>query len=322
MQSGSDYRWGLFVAVFLAAALMAPFFTSAAPYMDDATGELDVDDLGGLVGGEGLLYVTAEADHYTQGYCQVLPCNFPEGDANEPRDTSQVGGFLFGTDLMTGHDEYAENFYYPHGSDHDGFHWETSSGYDDTTAEVGMDRVVAHNPLFYRGGIEGSDGNTYNMKMEARSARISHNDNDCSDSQYTHDGDDDDGYWGGASMDDHYSQCDVYMMTPEIAFRYVSATTYGILFDMERYWVVSPEDDWCRTSLNQHCLASAGDNNADAQMTRGFIRGYWFLLNDEATLNDAVFRIDQGEEEFPLEWNCDDRASDHTHNRNDLPGCY
>ncbi|MFW5929950.1 MAG: hypothetical protein ACOCT0_05990 [Halobacteriota archaeon] len=91
---------------------------------------------------------------------------------------------------------------------------------------------------------------------------------------------------------------------------------------MDEYWVVSPEDDWCRTSLAQMCLATAGDNDADAEMTRGYIRGYWFLLNDEARLNDATFRMDEGDESFPLEWTCDDRASDHEHARDDLPGCY
>ncbi len=312
MSGSSRYRWKLFLVVFVGVAVLAPLFTSASPLLPDGTGDVDIYESGV----EGLVYETADADHYTQGYCQLLPCNFPEGDANEPRDPRRLGGFVFGTDYLAGHDDYAENFYYPHGQDQDGFYWHTASDYDDRTAEVGMDRVRAFNPIFYRGGIEGSDGDQYNMFMEARSARISYNGNSCADSQYTEEGGE------NATAPHSFQHCDVYMWTPELAFRYVTATTYGLSFDMEKYWVVSPEDDWCRTSLNQHCLATAGDNNADARMTRGFIRGYWFLLNDKATLNDAVFRIDEGTEEFPLEWSCDDRASDHTHNRNGLPGCY
>lgn len=318
MGDETGYRKGVLTLTFLVFVAVFLFVSAHVPFDPAMTGEIDADEFG-----EGTLYETAIANDYTQGYCQVLPCGFPEGAENEPRDPRRLGGFLFGTDYLTGHDGLAENMYYPHTDNHDGFEWQSSGGigdsaYEDRTAEVGLDRVTAFNPVFYRSGIEGPSGNAYDIKMEARSARISHNGNSCADAQYSESG----GPNTAPPSADHYEKCDVYMWTPELAFKYVEAVSLGLTFTMEEYWVVSPEDDWCRTSLVQTCLASAGDNNADAEMVRGYVRGYWFLLEDEATLNDATFTIDEGSETFPLEWNCADYASDHEHNRNNERGCY
>lgn len=323
METQRGYRLSVFLATFVIFVAVTVFLSAYVPIQPVMTGDIDGDD----VSVEGVLYDEAVADHYTQGYCQILPCNFPEGDENEPRDRREIAGFIFGTDYMTGADGgRAEELYYPHGQDHEGFEWE-NSGYQDRAAEVGMDNLLALNPVFYRGGIGPEDG--YNIMMEGRSARIPRNSNECSDAQYSHGDDDPADYYGGSSVEEHFSHCDVYMLTSEVAFKSVVAggVEFGgvgvpLEFEMEDYWVVTPEDDWCRTSLVQECLATAGDNDADAEMIRGFVRGYWFLLNDDATINDATFRIDEGRENFPLEWNCDDRASDHIHNRNDLPGCY
>jgi len=318
MSNEGRYRPVVLVSVFFMFLVLALVFSTSVPTELLSSDEIDPED----ISVEGLLYETAVADHYTQGYCQIIPCGFPEGDANEPRDPRRLGGFVFGADYVTGHDGKAENLYYPHTDEHDGFEWQSSGGignsaYEDRTAEIGMDNVTAFNPVFYRRGID-DGGDIYDIKLEARSARISHNGRSCADAQYSESG----GQNAEPPSSDHYEECDVYMWTPELAFKYVEAVSTGLTFTMEEYWVVSPEDDWCRTSLVQTCLATAGDNNANAEMTRGYIRGYWFLLNDQVTLNDANFRIDEGGESFPLEWTCDDRASDHEHNRNNLPGCY
>lgn len=312
MAGSGGYRWGVFLAVFVAVAFASPFFLDAAPYASSGTGDVELDE----VTSTSFLYQSAAADHYTQGYCTILPCYFPEGDFDEPRDSSQLGGFVLGADLLTG-----ENFHYPHSDDDDyypdGHDWETSMGYTDNAVEVGIDNVEGDGLQFYRGGIEGEDGRLYHLSAESRSAWVNEDaSGDCRDE--------------GTYADESYDNCDLYVWTPELAFRFVHAYnaefagTIGVPleFSMERYWVVTPEDDWCRTSLVQECLRTAGYNNADADMERGFFRTYWLTAHD-VTLADATFGIDEGVgDTFPLEWNCDDRGSDHEHNRDDLPGCY
>lgn len=291
MTNGRGGRYSRPVAVLSLAAALAFLVFASGPLPN-------APDLGDTGTYEGVLYEGVQASHYTQGYCQVLPCHFPEGDVDEPSDPTRIAGFVMSVEALSGTD-----FHYPHTDTDTGYDWNTSEGYTDNAAEIGVDAASGRGIRFYQDGIEGSDGRSYKMSVDVRSADVTGT-GDC-----------------GNEPDGSYDNCDIYMWTPEIAFRYVSATALGLDFTMERYWVVRPEHDWCRTSLVQTCLATAGDNDADIDMTRGYVRGYWFRF-DQATLTDATFSIDHGQESFPLEWNCNDRASDHRHVRNDQPGCY